>query len=329
MSRKVLVGLVAIAIAAIAVTLWIIKRPNKTSTSTPIRIGVLKHESSLPVYMAEDLGYFKKHNVQVQLVELPPGDHMPALLADRVDILSPTSFPTLFGVMAEHPDLLYVVFPGAETTEGPTVYGLIVKSDFKGQTIKDLRGGVIMAINPFTKVNIQTILNSAGIPKENWPDIRVASREAALQAVGDGTATAAIMDQPALATAITSPGYRLLEANPRAKYIGSPYWSGAGAVKRDVWNAHKSDFDKIMAAIDEAVVAIRRDPRTAHQNLATRLGLQQGIADQIGGYYFPLSSEPVPKDGIEKTVEALRAAGLLNSAISLTNFFPPGVYGEK
>jgi NitT/TauT family transport system substrate-binding protein len=329
MSKRTLAGLIALVIAALAIILWFVYRRPQQQASKPIRIGVLKHESSLPIYIAEDLGYFKKHNIEVQLVELPPGDHMPALLADRVDILSPTSFPTLFGVMVEHPNLLYAVFPGAETTEGQTVYGLVVKSDFKGQSVKDLRGGVIMAINPFTKVNIQTILNSAGIPKENWPEVRVASREAALQAVGDGTATAAIMDQPALATALASSGYRLLEANPRAKYIGSPYWSGAGAVKRDVWNARKSDFDKLMAAVDEATLAIRRDPRAAHQNLTARLGLRPEIADQIGGYYFPVSSESVPKDGIEKTVEALRAAGLLNSPLPLTNFFPPGTYGEK
>src|SRR5438270_13233159 len=121
------------------------------------------------------------------------------------------------------------------------------------------------------------------------------------------------MDQPALAIALASPGYKLLEANPRAKYIGSPYWSGAGAVKREVWDARKTDFQRLMSAVDDAVTSIRRDPVSAHKVLASRLGLQPSIADQIGGYYFPLTNEPVPKDGIQKTVDALRAAGLLNS----------------
>lgn len=327
MNKKLLAVVALIIVALLAI--FLIVRQKKVDTSQPIRIGILKHESSLPIYIADDLGYFKKHGVQVQIVELPPGDHLPALLSDRVDVISPTSFPTLFGVMSQDKNLLYSVFPGAEVSDGPTVYGLVVKSSTPGESIKDIHGGVIMAINPYTQVNIQMILNSAGIQKKDWPEIRVASREAALQAVSSGTAVAAIMDQPALATAISSPEYRLLEANPRAKYIGSPYWSGAGAVKRTVWGARKGDFDKVMAAVDEAVVAIRRDPQTAHKTLATKLGLSQQIADQIGGYYFPLSGEFVPKDGIEKTIEALRESGLLNSPLPLSNFFPPNTYGEK
>ncbi len=328
MSMKARIGVV-LFLVTLVVVLFLVFRPHRPTPVALIRVGILKHESSLPMYIAEEAGYFKNHGVQVQLVELPPGDHMPALIADRVDILSPTSFPTLFGVMAQDQNLLYAVFPGAEVTDGPTVYGLIVKADFRGQSIKDIHGGIIMAINPFTKVNIQTILNSAGIPQNNWPEIRVASREAALQAVNDGTAIAAIMDQPALATALASPSYRLLEKNPRAKYIGSPYWSGAGAVKRQIWNARRGDFEKLMAGIDDAVRSIRQDPNAAHRILASRLGLQPEIADQIGGYYFPLTNEPVPQDGIKKTVDALRAASLLNSPLSLTSFFPPGTYGEK
>jgi NitT/TauT family transport system substrate-binding protein len=328
MSTKARIGIGLLA-AVLVVALFIIFSRSKPTPPTTLRVGILKHESSLPMYIAEERGYFRNHGLQVQLVELPPADHMSALIADRVDILSPTSFPTLFGVMAQNQNLLYAVFPGAEVSGGPTVYGLIVKADFRGQSIKDIQGGVIMAINPFTKVNIQTILNSAGIPQNRWPEIRVASREAALQAVGEGTAAAAIMDQPALAIALGSPSYRLLEANPRAKYIGSPYWSGSGAVKRDIWNARKSEFERLMAAIDDAVTSIRTDPTAAHQVLASRLGLQPGIADQIGGYYFPLTNEAVPKEGIQTTVDALRAAGLLNSPLSLTSFFPPGTYGEK
>jgi ABC-type nitrate/sulfonate/bicarbonate transport system substrate-binding protein len=329
MNKKAWIGISAGLLAILLVVLWLVLRPTPPNTTRPVHIGILKHESSLPIYIAVELGYFKKHDILVELVELPPGDHMPALLADRVDILSPTSFPTLFGVMAQHPDLLYVIFPGAEVSEGQTLYGLIVKSAFAGKSLKDIHGGIIMAINPFTKVNIQTILNSAGIPKESWPKVQVASREVALQAVADGTATAAIMDQPALAIALSSPGYRLLEANPRAKYIGSPYWSGAGAVKRATWNGHKDELMKLMAAVDDAVKAIRSDPLKTHQVLAARLGIPKETAAQMGGYYFPFSDESVPKDGIKSTVEALRSAGLLNSGLDLTAFFPPGLYGEK
>src|SRR5205823_855200 len=105
------------------------------------------------------------NGLEVALVELPPGDHVPAMLADRVDIISPTSFPTLFGVMVQHSNLLYAVFPGAEVSNTATVYGLIVRSASTAQSVKDLHDR-IMAINPYTKVSIEMILNAAGIQKE-------------------------------------------------------------------------------------------------------------------------------------------------------------------
>jgi ABC-type nitrate/sulfonate/bicarbonate transport system substrate-binding protein len=304
-------------------------KPSSPAPAKPLRIGILKHESSLPFYLADEAGLFKKHGLDATLVELPPGDHLPALLADRVDVVSPTSFPPLFGIMVQHTNLLYVVFPGAEVSGGQTVYGLIVRSNSTDQSVRDIRGGVIMAINPYTKVSIQMILSAAGAPKENWPDIRVASREVAVQAVSDGTATAAIMDQPALAVALTAGGFKLLESNPRAKYVGSPYWSGAGAVKREAWNSRKADFEHLLAAVDESIALIRKDSHKAHEILAARLGLSQAIADQCGGYYFPLTTDPVDKAGIQKTVDALRSAGLLEGPVALDNFFPPGLYGEK
>lgn len=305
------------------------KPASKPSSQGPIRVGILKHESSLPFYVADEAGLFKKHGLEVTLVEVPPGDHIPALLADRVDILTPTSFPTLFGVMLQHTNLLYAVFPGAEVTGGQTVYGFVVPPNSQAQSIKDIRGGTILAINPYTKVNVQMILNAAGVAKSDWPQIAVATREAALQALSEGKAAVAILDQPALAVALASKQFRLLESNPRAKYVGSPYWSGAGAVKRDVWNARKADYEQLIQAIDEAVSLIKKDSLRAHQILASRLGLKPEIADQIGGYYFPLSTEKIDKDGIAKTVEALKSAGLIDRDVPLKNLFPPGLHGQE
>ncbi|MBI5557631.1 MAG: ABC transporter substrate-binding protein [Deltaproteobacteria bacterium] len=316
------------AVVLLILVTVIFLRPNQSESPPPeLKVGVLKHESSLPIYVADELGLFAHAGISVQLVEVPPGDHMPALISKRVDILSPTSFPVLFGVMGKNPGLLYAVFPGAEVANGPTVYGFIVSKDSRASGLNDLRGKVLMSINPYTKMNIQTILSSAGIPKEEWPEIKVAARETALKAISDGQADAAIMDQPALAVAVASGDYRLLEANPRAKYIGTPYWSGSGAVLTQNWRDKKASFAKLMYAIDEAIKEINRDPNAAHKILAKRLGLDQGIANQMGGYYFPTSIETVDLAGIEATVGALVNAGLLDQPIGLKGFFPPSTYG--
>lgn len=302
---------------------------QKNLSQNLIRVGILKHESSLPFYVAEELGLFRGLPFKVELVELPPGDHMPALLSNRVDILSPTSFPVLFGLMNQNPGAVFAVFPGAEILNGPTVYGLVVKNTFSGKEISDLQKQVVMAINPYTQINIKTIFSSANIQRENWPDIRVANRDVALKAVADGTAQAAIMDQPALAVALTSGDFKLLVANPRAKYIGTPYWSGSGAVTCSIWEKRRDDFLLLLKAIDESIKRIRADSKAAHQILAKKMGIDEKIAEQMGGYYFPLSDEAVPLAGIDSTVDALVSASLLPQKIEMERFFPPGLYGMK
>jgi ABC-type nitrate/sulfonate/bicarbonate transport system substrate-binding protein len=327
MRKFKIIGVILLIAAAITVTIMMILQNSPDETSD-LRIGILRHESSLPIYIADELGFFKQNDVNVKLNELPPGDHMPALISDRVDIISPTSFPVLFGVMSENPDLLYAVFPGAEIEDGPILYGIIVKNDFVGSSIYDLKNKSIMAINPFTKINIETILFSAGIVKNEWPTIKVSSREAALSAILDNTVDAAIMDQPQLAVALSSPDFKLLEANPRAKYIGSPYWSGAGGVKRKNWIAKEKTFKKMMFAIDQALDYIEKNNLESHQILAKRMGLEYKIANQMGGYYFPKSTDTVNISKIKSTAVILIEAGLLNKEVSFNNFFPINCYGQ-
>jgi len=327
MKKLKLSGIILLVAAAIIVIAMIFLQKN-SHEPVDLKIGILKHESSLPIYIADELGFFKQNGINATLIELPPGDHMPALISDRVDIISPTSFPVLFGVMSENPDLLYAVFPGAEIKDGPILYGIIVKNDFEGKSIFDLKGKSIMAINPFTKINIETILFSAGISKDEWPTIKVSNRESALSAVLDNTVQAAIMDQPQLAVALSSSDFKLLEANPRAKYIGSPYWSGSGAVKREIWIAKEESFNKMMIAIDQALDYIKENDLKSHQILAKRMGLEIKIANQMGGYYFPKSKDSVNIAGIKSTANIIIEAGLLKKEISTNNFFPKNYYGQ-
>jgi ABC-type nitrate/sulfonate/bicarbonate transport system substrate-binding protein len=231
--------------------------------------------------------------------------------------------------MQKNPDLLYAVFPGAELADGPTVYGFIIAKNSKVSTIEELRKKNVIAINPYTKMSIQAILTASKIPEIDWPIISVAARDAALNAVNSGQATAAIMDQPALAVAIASGDFKLLEANPRAKHIGSPYWSGSGAVLKEHWKNDTLAFIALMKVIDEALVYIDRDPVNAHRILAKRLGLDPSIANQMGGYYFPKSTEKVDLSGIKETVNALVTSSLLEKPIKMEDFFPSGTYGAQ
>ncbi|NTW31959.1 MAG: ABC transporter substrate-binding protein [Bacteroidetes bacterium] len=322
--KKILIG---ITIALVVIVAVVLTRPQQQQVATTkIKIGVLKHESSLPIYLAEKLGYFKKYKLDVEIIELPPGDHLPALISNRVDIISPTSFPMLLGAIENNPGLLYAIIPGAEINGGETVYGIVTKKDFKGNDITSLKSKIIFAINPYTKVNLLNILKKLNFKDNEIKEIKVSNRDAALSAVLRGDADACILDQPSLAIAINTGKFSLLESNPRAKYLGTPYWSGSGAVKREVWNKKKDQFNKLLEALDEAIAYSKNNKKESQLILAKTLGIDPAVATHMGGYYFPLSKEKVDLNGIQNTVNALINADLMKKSIDLSTLFPPTYY---
>jgi ABC-type nitrate/sulfonate/bicarbonate transport system substrate-binding protein len=320
---KLFIALAIIGLAALGY--WVLRSPT-VSHDRLIRVGTLRHESSLPLYVAKEMGYFDELPFRVELVELPVADHMPALLARRVEVLSPTSFPVLMNVMGESPGSVYALFPGAERLEGAPVYGFVVKRSFAGQSVRDLRGGVIIAINATTALNIPSIMQAAGVAARDVPQVKQASREAAIQAVTSGTAVAAIMDQPALAAAEDSPDLKVIEPNPRARYIHNPYWSGAGGVLASTWQARQADMRALVAAVDRGVAFARANPGRAREILSKYTGVSLQVAKRSGGYYFPLTSEAVPMTDVATTASSLQAAGLIKHPIDPKRFFPPGLY---
>lgn len=326
------VALITIGVIAICITSFLLVKRQQTTVpldtdKETIRIGILKHESSLPIYLADELNIFQKHGLKIKLIELPAGDHLPALISDRVDLISATSFPVLYGVLENHPGLLYAIMPGAEVTEGETLYGIVTRSDFEGKDIHSLKNKKILAINPFTKMNLHNILINIGVKDHEISEIKMANRDAALAAVLDGkNADACIMDQPALAIALNSGNFKLLESNPRAKYISNPYWSGSGAIKKEIWNKDPEKYTIFLQAIDEAILYSRMHSQEAHKILAKRLGLSENIAAEMGGYYFPTLYEEIPLKQMNKTIEALINANLLTKRIDLMNLFPENSY---
>ncbi len=292
-------------------------------------IGILHHESSLPIVIAFEQGYLDALDFPIKLVELPPADHMPALLSGRVNMISPTSFPVLFGVMAENPEELFMLFPGAETNEGKIVYAFIVRTDFEGDSIFDLAGKKVLAINLFTQLNAQLIFDAAGINESDRPNVKSVSRDIAIASLLNGEVDAVLMDQPSIAVALNAGDAKVLVANPRAKYLGDPYWSGAGAIRQTEWNQNKKKAMSVIEAIDKAIVDTRLDETSAQIKLAEFLELQPEIAQDMGGYYFPTSKENVPTEDVLNTAIAMEQAGLLASPVSQNSLFPDNLYVQS
>jgi NitT/TauT family transport system substrate-binding protein len=133
--------------------------PKKTEK---VSIGYIPHVSALPFFVAMEKGYFKNEGLDVNFVECGYREFTDALLTGKVDVSSPTSFPTIFGIEAESPRLLRYFLAGGEAVNGDTVYALVVKKNSQMGSIQDLKGKKIGVTDPVTALNLRVFWFSSG-----------------------------------------------------------------------------------------------------------------------------------------------------------------------
>lgn len=289
---------------------WHRKNPAK------VKIGYIEHSSALPFLIAYERGYFRKEGVDVELVLCGFKNFMDTLLTGRVDLITATSFPALFGIEAEKSGLLRFFGTGGEKKDGELVYGILVRKESTISSIKDLKGKKIGSVNQFTTVNLKLILKGAGFEPEKDVIVIPVSGEVAVSALTAGHLDALLLDQPALTIAIESTGARLLSGNPRAEYITNPYWSGAAVVTQEYLEKNPNTMLRIFRALGRAIQDIRDDSEGCKTILAKYTPLKAELAKKTGMYFLAKSSESVDLEKIQFLADILCEYKILNKKVN-------------
>jgi NitT/TauT family transport system substrate-binding protein len=121
-----------------------VAHPVRAQELTPVRLGVLKIGSDAPIFIAEQLGYFKDEGLQVQMTQFQSSEIMMPLLANgALDVGGGAPGASLYNAVIHGSDIKAV----ADATSDPPGYGfakLLVRTELvnskKYQTIRDLKG---------------------------------------------------------------------------------------------------------------------------------------------------------------------------------------------
>lgn len=286
-----------------------------------IKIGYIPHGSGLPFFVAVEKGYFKDEGLNVEFIECGYREFMDALLTGRVDVIAPTSFPSLFGIEVESSGLVKFFLTGGEEKDGDLIYGILVRKDIQATTIAELKGMKIGVTEQIARINLKLILKQVGLDPDKDVTIIQVDRSVAVTSLASKQIDAILLTQPDLTIALEKADSKLLEANPRSKYIKNPYWSGSAAVTTKFLEQNPKNIKKVLVALDKAIDFIRANPPEAKMLLPKYTPLDQDIATKTGMYFLVKTTEPVDMQTIQFLADLLVEHNILKKNIDVSKMY--------
>jgi NitT/TauT family transport system substrate-binding protein len=220
-----------------------------------LKIAVLPIIDTLPLYVAQQQGIFKKHGVSVELVPVASApERVQLMAAGQVD----GTINETLAVMQFNRETVQMqaVRYALRPTEG---YGhfFILASGQSGITTPDGLKNVEIGVSQGTVIEYVTerLLQSEGLNPDEIKTLPVPKIPDRMSLLASGELSAATLPDPLGALAVQSGATIVMDDSTHPEYGFSIY-----SFRKTVIDAHTDDVVNFLLAIDEAIALINADP---------------------------------------------------------------------
>lgn len=278
----------------------------------PIRIGVLPTEDSLPLWVAEQQGLFRKAGIDVKIVTFQAAQERDAAFASgSIDAYMGDIIASAMLEAGGSPVSLVTVMLGATPEQGR--FGIVAKPGSKATKLADLTGVPIGTSSAsIQEYVVDRLMTSAGVPADKVKKEIVPKVPVRLELLMSGKLEAAALPEPLLSLA-EKQGALLIADDTKGenltqtvlgvsdKYLALP--GGMVTVGRllDVW--------------DEAVDVVNADSDAWRALLVEKARLPEPIKDTYAVNEYPKSQAPT-EQMVTPVLQWMRAKGLLKGDVS-------------
>jgi NitT/TauT family transport system substrate-binding protein len=215
-----------------------------------------------PLYIARDMGLFKKHGVDVELIVMEdPKERFPTLMADKIQMIASTVDTGLLYLKKPN-DFQYVL--AIDDSNGGD--GIVAVKDIA--TIADLKGRKV-AVNEgsVSEFYLNVLLAKAGLQESDLNTVNMTAGDAGGAFVAKRV-DAAVTWEPWLTKGkATDFGHLLVDSSTTPGLI-----TDVIIVKTSWANAHKKDVEGIARSWNEAVAYYRSNPDESIAIMAKGVG---------------------------------------------------------
>jgi NitT/TauT family transport system substrate-binding protein len=251
------------------------------------RIGYQQTIMYLPLFVAKEQGYFKKHGVEVELVPfVNASEMMQALLAGQINATGMSALDIIANVEQEKPGQVKMYLIEAfEPERGYSPDYVIAKTGSGIKNLEDLRGKKLGVRSGITfKMYAKIILQKIGIDPEKEVELIVLAENLQAQALESGQIDALFTLDPTATVILDRKIGELVEYAVLARRLmkeSTSIYPGSGVLSTDFVRRDPETARKIRDAIYEAVDYITLTPQEAKRLLPKYMPIASQIAEKV------------------------------------------------
>jgi NitT/TauT family transport system substrate-binding protein len=280
MVKKLLLSLLLFSLVVTACS-------NTPTQSKTLKVAVLPVLDSLPLYVAQENGYFKDAGIDVELIPVGSAPERDQLMqSGQIDGMLNEVVTTLY-YNREGAKIKIVRFARVATAEYP-VFRILAGKDSGITNVNDLKD-VPIGVSEGTIIEYMTdrVLENAGLTADEIKKIavpKIADRTALLES---GELKAAVMPDP-LASLLMQKGAKLIIDDTTLPEVSNSVYS----FSVDTLSSYPAEVRAFLKAVERAVVEINKN-KDAYTNLMVE---QKLVPEAVVGKYpipdFPTASVP-------------------------------------
>ncbi len=326
MSRfRTFAGLVPIAALAAA---GLFGPPAGAQSPDKVKVGVFPVSSSLPYFVARDLGYFQELNIEPETIVLMGGPpNVAALITNQIEVS--IVLVTLEGLNADikKPGVaMYVAMNGQNATHKMEQF--VVRSGLadKVKSLQDFRGLKLMsAPGPANLNTAKGILAKVGLHDGDYK-IDQLDMGQHINAMKAGTFDGGYTLEPN-ASVMNQLGFaKTVEAGVIAKYVlgdpeADPFAAGC-AFSSEFIGKRPGVARRFAQAWAKAIALIESDPQAARKHLLKNTMTPESVVDTVPmlGYVMVKDMSPKQIDDLQKFADFGRDIGVVPEKIDVRKY---------
>jgi NitT/TauT family transport system substrate-binding protein len=230
-----------------------------------VRIGYSKLRISLPVFVAQENGYFRAEGLRVELVGYDTAQPMMSdLVTSRLDAAGYCAFPITFSAQAQTNTRLNYLTLLYEDSKHP-ISILIVRRDAKPiSRLRDLKGTTI-GILPTVAYRAWLIeaMRKEGVAENEFSIVNI-DPNLSSTALQSKQVTALFSNDPAITAAKRETGAKdPFGDSLTTRYLENPFPFGSFNVREAFASTHPETTQRVARALDKAIEFIRTNPQKA------------------------------------------------------------------
>lgn len=314
-----IVGLLIAFSVGIFIGYWV-KGPAQTLWKPKVRLGYMPFASDLAIYVAIEEGYFNEEGIEVELIQFKASnENLNALLSGRTDMTGMIGLPTLFSAF-EKDSTQFRIFLGTAETADHWASAFLVPADSPVKSITDLKGKIVGTYSGTTQlINLKSMLGQFMDPTKEVT-IQQVRADLQLPALQSKRFDALFTIEPRVTTAVEKGIGRIVEANPRYKYILQPFPVTSNCVSTRFLLDKPQAAKAVYRALARAAEYIRENESEAKKLLPKYTPLDASLAQKCHLYHWWVLTD-VDRAAIQKLADHFYQQGLLATKLDTSKMF--------